>query len=115
MLLPKCSKPWKRRRRASLVDYRTPTGRIGCVSTALSATWYELYRASFSACPVCGCDSMQPDAIPRDAVLDQFVVDALEQARNSKAALLETAAEWEPHQRARSVDTATGLQNFRVR
>ncbi|MFZ0210053.1 MAG: hypothetical protein WAL59_28765, partial [Roseiarcus sp.] len=81
----------------------------------LVAKWHEAVHpgAPFSACPVCDRDLMQPDAIPRDAVLDQFVVDALEQARNSKAARLETAAEWERDaMRALRGELPRGLQTF---
>ncbi|MFZ2106871.1 MAG: ATP-binding protein [Roseiarcus sp.] len=81
----------------------------------LVAKWHEAVHpgAPFSACPVCDRDLMQPDAIPRDAVLDQFVVDALEQARNSKAAVLKTAAEWERDaMRALRGQLPRGLQTF---
>jgi hypothetical protein len=63
----------------------------------LVAKWHEAVHPghAFSACPVCDRDLTQPGAIPRDALLDQSVADALEQARKADAALIKTASEWE--------------------
>jgi hypothetical protein len=64
---------------------------------ALVAKWHGATYPGhdFSACPVCQRDLTAPGAIPRDALLDQTVADALEEARKADAALLKTAAEWE--------------------
>ncbi len=63
----------------------------------LVAKWHEDVHPGhpFTSCPVCDCDLTQPGAIPNDALLDQSVADALEDARKADAALLKTAAEWE--------------------
>ena len=63
----------------------------------LVAKWHDDVHPGhpFTACPVCDRDLIQPGAIPRDALLDQSVADALEHARKGDAALLKTAAEWE--------------------
>ncbi|MBD3831959.1 MAG: AAA family ATPase [Brevundimonas sp.] len=63
----------------------------------LVARWHDDAHPGhpFTACPVCERDLTQPGAIPQDALLDQSVGDALEQARKADAALLKTAAEWE--------------------
>jgi len=63
----------------------------------LVARWHEEAHPGhpFTACPVCERDLAQPGAIPQDALLNQSVVEALEQARKADVAMLKTAAEWE--------------------
>jgi SOS-response transcriptional repressor LexA len=72
----------------------------------LVAKWHDASHPghAFATCPVCERDLLAPGAIPRDALLDQSVADALEQARRADAALLKTAAEWER-------DTKKGLRD----
>lgn len=72
----------------------------------LVAKWHDAAHPGhpFATCPVCERDLLAPGAIPRDALLDQSVADALEQARRADAALLKTAAEWER-------DTKKGLRD----
>lgn len=81
----------------------------------LVAKWHEAVHPghAFSACPVCDRDLTQPGAIPRDALLDQSVADALEQARKADAALIKTASEWERDAiRALRGQLPLGLQPF---
>lgn len=81
----------------------------------LVAKWHESVHPghAFSACPVCERDLTQPGAIPRDALLDQSVADALEQARKADAALIKTASEWERDaMRALRGKLPNGLQPF---
>lgn len=81
----------------------------------LVAKWHEAVHPghAFSACPVCDRDLTQPGAIPRDALLDQSVADALEQARKADAALIKTASEWERDaMRALRGQLPLGLQPF---
>ncbi|UVK35986.1 ATP-binding protein (plasmid) [Mesorhizobium sp. AR10] len=63
----------------------------------LVAKWHDATHPghAFTSCPVCERDLLQPGAIPRDALLDKSVVEALEDARKADAALLKTGAEWE--------------------
>jgi len=63
----------------------------------LVAKWHDDAHPGhpFTSCPVCDRALTQPGAIPKDALLDQSVADALEHARKADAALLKTAAEWE--------------------
>jgi hypothetical protein len=63
----------------------------------LVARWHDEAHPghALTACPVCERDLTQPGAIPHDALLDQSVIEALEQARKADAAMLKTAAEWE--------------------
>jgi hypothetical protein len=63
----------------------------------LVAKWHEEAHPGhpFTSCPVCDRDLTKLGAIPKDALLDQSVADALESARKADAALLKTAAEWE--------------------
>ncbi|MBJ6988203.1 AAA family ATPase [Devosia sp. MC521] len=63
----------------------------------LVAKWHETVHPghAFSVCPVCDRDLTQPGAIATDALLNQPVADALEQARKADAALIKTASEWE--------------------
>lgn len=71
----------------------------------LVARWHDQAHPGhpFTACPVCERDLTQPGAIPQDALLDQSVAEALEQARKADEAMLKTAAEWER-------DTAASLR-----
>ena len=81
----------------------------------LVAKWHETVHPghAFSACPVCDRDLTEPGAIPRDALLDQSVADALEQARKTDAALIKTASEWERDAvRALRGQLPVGLQPF---
>jgi hypothetical protein len=81
----------------------------------LVAKWHETVHPGhvLSACPVCDRDLTEPGAIPRDALLDQSVADALEQARKADAALIKTAAEWERDaMRALRGQLPSGLQSF---
>ncbi len=81
----------------------------------LVAKWHETVHPghAFSACPVCDRDLTQPGAIPRDALLDQSVADALEQARKADTALIKTASEWERDaMRALRGQLPAGLQPF---
>ncbi|MBZ0259265.1 MAG: AAA family ATPase [Hyphomicrobiales bacterium] len=61
------------------------------------AKWHETVHPGhpFSACPVCDRDLLRPGEIPKDALLDQPVAEALELARKADAVFLKTAAEWE--------------------
>ncbi len=63
----------------------------------LVARWHDAAHPGhpFTSCPVCDRDLTQPGAISQDALLDQSVAEALEQARKADAAMLKTAAEWE--------------------
>lgn len=63
----------------------------------LVAKWHEATHPGrpFNECPVCARDLRGPGAIPKDALLDQSIADALEQARTGGASMLNTAAEWE--------------------
>ena len=72
----------------------------------LVAKWHDGVHPghAFTACPVCERDLLQPGAIPTDALLDQSVAQALEDARKADAAMLKTAAEWER-------DTKKGLRD----
>ncbi|MCD4511959.1 AAA family ATPase [Brucella pseudogrignonensis] len=81
----------------------------------LVAKWHETVSPGhpFSACPVCDRDLTEPGVIPRDALLDQSVADALEQARKADAAFMKTAAEWERDAvRALRGQLPPGLQSF---
>lgn len=72
----------------------------------LVAKWHDAAHPghTFTACPVCERDLLQPGAIPTDALLDKSVAEALEDARSTDSALLKTAAEWER-------DTKKGLRD----
>ena len=61
------------------------------------AKWHEAAHPGkpLTNCPVCERDLNQPGAIPKDALLDRSVAEALSQARTADAAMLKTAAEWE--------------------
>lgn len=63
----------------------------------LVAKWHEAAHPGqpFTDCPVCARDLRTPGAIPRDALLNQSIADALEQARTADASMLKTTAEWE--------------------
>lgn len=63
----------------------------------LVAKWHEAAHPGkpLTDCPVCERDLNQPGAIPKDALLDRSVAEALNQARTADAAMLKTAAEWE--------------------
>ena len=62
----------------------------------LVAKWHEAAHPGkpLTDCPVCERDLNQPGAIPKDALLDRSVAEALNQARTADAAMLKTAAEW---------------------
>ncbi|UGA49019.1 ATP-binding protein (plasmid) [Bradyrhizobium quebecense] len=82
----------------SLVDRLSDASRSDRLRLyGLVARWHEAAHPGqpFSTCPVCDRDLTQPGAIPRDALLDQAVADALEEARKADSALLKTGAEWE--------------------
>lgn len=57
------------------------------------ALWHEHHHPGqpFEACPVCGTDL---ESVPKDALLDQGVREALEEAQRSGADLAKTASEW---------------------
>lgn len=83
---------------AALVSRLADAGRANRLRLyGLVAKWHDDVHPGhpFTACPVCDRDLTQSGAIPRDALLDQSVADALEQARKADAAFLKTAAEWE--------------------
>jgi hypothetical protein len=72
----------------------------------LVAKWHDSAHPghAFTSCPVCKRDLLQPGAIPKDALLDMSVAQALEDARKADATMLKTAAEWER-------DTKKGLRD----
>lgn len=82
----------------TLVDRLSDVGRADRLRLyGLVAKWHEVAHPGepFTDCPVCARDLREPSAIPRDALLDQSIADALEQARATDASMLKTAAEWE--------------------
>lgn len=83
---------------ATLVTHLSDAGRSGRLRLyGLVAKWHEATHPGkpLTDCPVCERDLNQPGAIPKDALLDRSVVEALNQARTADAAMLKTAAEWE--------------------
>lgn len=82
----------------ALVERLCDTGRADRLRLyGLVAKWHEAAHPGqpFTDCPVCAQGLNQPGAIPKDALLDQPVAEALEQARTTDDSMLKTAAEWE--------------------
>ncbi len=82
----------------ALVERLSDAGRADRLRLyGLVAKWHEAAHPGqpFTDCPVCAQDLKAPGAVPRDALLDQSIADALEQARTADASMLKTAAEWE--------------------
>jgi hypothetical protein len=82
----------------ALVERLSDTGRADRLRLyGLVAKWHEALHPGqpFTDCPVYARDLRAPGAIPKDALLDQSIAEALEQARTADASMLKTAAEWE--------------------
>ncbi len=83
---------------ATLVSRLSDVGRADRLRLyGVVAKWHESAHPGepFMNCPVCARDLREPDNIPKDAMLDQSVADALEKARTSVSSVLKTVAEWE--------------------
>jgi hypothetical protein len=82
----------------ALVERLSDAGRADRLRLyGLVAKWHEATHPGqpFDDCPVCGRDLIAPGTMPDDALLEQSIVDALEQARTASTSMLKTAAEWE--------------------
>lgn len=83
---------------AALVNHLADAGRASRLRLyGFVAKWHEATHPGkpLTDCPVCERGLNQPGAIPRDALLDRSVSDALNEARKADAAMMKTAAEWE--------------------